>query len=335
MDSTTRARAIGITTALIGLLAGTGIIAYFNFGTVLAAIRPIGIDGFLIVILAQAVLFIPLGVAWRVVAPGRTEKTLVFILGRIMREAASDVLPFSQIGGIVISARVAVLGGVSSATAFGSTLVDITVEIVAMLIYTLCGLALLARRLSGVAHSGQMALTLVGGIAIAIAVVAGFVATQKQGLRLTRRLVDRMVPSASHQTQAIIAVIETSYGKPVGLAICLALHVIGWFGAAAGTWLILDFIGRPIPYLSVVAIESLLYTVRNAAFIVPSGLGIQEGAYALLGPLFGLPVEAALALSLLKRARDIVIGVPVLVVWQLVESRRSLTAKATDREINA
>ena len=51
---------------------------------------------------------------------------------------------------------------------------------------------------------------------------------------------------------------------------------------------------------------------------------MQEGAYALLGPLFGLPAEAALALSLLKRARDICVGVPMLVGWQIVESRLSL-----------
>ena len=42
------------------------------------------------------------------------------------------------------------------------------------------------------------------------------------------------------------------------------------------------------------------------------------------GPLFGLPVEAALALSLLKRARDIAVGVPMLLSWQLAESRRRL-----------
>ena len=36
----------------------------------------------------------------------------------------------------------------------------------------------------------------------------------------------------------------------------------------------------------------------------------------------GETVEAALALSLLKRARDITIGVPVLWSWQLLESRR-------------
>jgi uncharacterized membrane protein YbhN (UPF0104 family) len=81
--------------------------------------------------------------------------------------------------------------------------------------------------------------------------------------------------------------------------------------------------GHPLPFLSVVTIESLLFAARNAAFIVPSGLGVQEGVYALLGPLFGLPSEAALALSLLKRARDIAIGVPVLLTWQGAEARQS------------
>jgi uncharacterized membrane protein YbhN (UPF0104 family) len=83
--------------------------------------------------------------------------------------------------------------------------------------------------------------------------------------------------------------------------------------------------GHPLPFVSVVAIESLLFAARNAAFVVPSGLGVQEGVYALLGPLFGLPSEAALALSLLKRARDIAVGVPVLLSWQLVEGRRTLS----------
>ncbi len=103
--------------------------------------------------------------------------------------------------------------------------------------------------------------------------------------------------------------------------------MFAWFGGAWGTWLILDFMGHPLPFMSVVAIESLLFAARNAAFIVPSGLGVQEGVYALVGPLFGLPAEAALALSLLKRARDVAIGVPVLLCWQLAEGRRTLAAR--------
>ena len=42
-------------------------------------------------------------------------------------------------------------------------------------------------------------------------------------------------------------------------------------------------------------------------------------AYVLIGASFGLTPEMALAVSLLKRARDLVIGLPALGVWQAVE----------------
>jgi len=82
---------------------------------------------------------------------------------------------------------------------------------------------------------------------------------------------------------------------------------------------------------SVIAIESLLYAVRSIAFAVPSALGIQEGVYVLLGIWFGFGPEIALALSLLKRARDLVIGVPALLAWQILESRRLIPVRASVR----
>ena len=42
--------------------------------------------------------------------------------------------------------------------------------------------------------------------------------------------------------------------------------------------------------------------------------------------LFGLPAPAALALSLLKRARDITLSVPILLIWQLAEGGHALKA---------
>ena len=79
---------------------------------------------------------------------------------------------------------------------------------------------------------------------------------------------------------------------------------------------------------AVIAIESLVYAMRSAAFIVPNALGVQEGAYAVLAPLFGVGAEFGLAVSLLKRARDIAIGVPVLLLWQTVEGQRALVDRA-------
>jgi hypothetical protein len=72
----------------------------------------------------------------------------------------------------------------------------------------------------------------------------------------------------------------------------------------------------------VLVLESMLYAVRTSAFIVPNAVGVQEGAYILLGATFGLTPEMALALSLLKRARDIAIGLPTIGLWQALESGR-------------
>jgi hypothetical protein len=47
----------------------------------------------------------------------------------------------------------------------------------------------------------------------------------------------------------------------------------------------------------------------------------------MLGAVFGLTPETALALSLLKRARDLAIGVPALLVWQVLESGRLLSRR--------
>jgi hypothetical protein len=42
--------------------------------------------------------------------------------------------------------------------------------------------------------------------------------------------------------------------------------------------------------------------------------------------LFGLAPETALALSLAKRARDVSLGLPTLLAWQLGEARAVLRA---------
>ncbi len=325
IDPRARARAAAIAAAVIGLFVATAVIGYFNVGDILAAMRPIGVAGFMAVIAAQLALFIPLGLAWWLVAPGETiGRAPVFAWGRLMREAASDVLPFSQLGGLVIAARAAVLGGTSTAVAFGSSLVDTTVEIVAQLIYTLVGVALLAHRLGFAARGDRLLFSIAAGLLVAAALVGLLIALQRRGLNLMERLFHRLAPSAGHHATAVAKVVETATDEPLRLWAGLGLHVFAWFGAAGGTWLILLLIDRPLPFTSVAAIESLMFAIRNAAFVAPSGLGVQEGAYALLGPLFGLPVEAALALSLLKRARDIAVGVPMLLSWQLVESRRRL-----------
>jgi putative membrane protein len=310
--------------AALGLLIAAAVIGYFKVGTVLSAMKPIGLGGFALAVAAQLALFIPLGLAWWLAAAERLDRWPVFVWGRILREAATDVLPFSHVGGVVIAVRAAALGGVAPTEGTGSCVVDITCEVMAQLLYTLFGITLLAMRLGlGVGERPLVTWSLVG-LVVATGVVAALIVTQRRGLRAIERLIERRLPAIAGQAAGLGQVVERAWGRPWRLAAAIALHLFAWFAAAGGTWLILDLIGHPLSYLSVAAIESLLFATRNAAFMMPSGLGVQEAAYALLGPLFGLPAEAALALSLLKRARDVAIAVPMLLTWQVAESRRTL-----------
>ena len=69
-------------------------------------------------------------------------------------------------------------------------------------------------------------------------------------------------------------------------------------------------------------LESLIQAVRSAAFFMPGALGVQEGGLILLGAVVGLGPEVALALSLIKRIRELAVGLPALLAWQMIEGHR-------------
>jgi hypothetical protein len=69
-------------------------------------------------------------------------------------------------------------------------------------------------------------------------------------------------------------------------------------------------------------LESLTFAIRTAAFFVPAAAGVQEGGYILLGGALGIAPEIALALSLLKRGRELALGTVALLLWHSIESRR-------------
>jgi len=313
-----------VAAAVFGIFVATAVIAYFNYHAVLAAMAPVGWRGSVLVLAAQLALFVPLGLAWFLVAPEEPLRHYgVFVWGRLMREAASDVLPFSQFGGFVIATRAMVVGGVAGAMAIGSGVVDLTVEIVAQIIYTLAGVGLLVTRLGAASSDDRLVYSVLTGLVIVALLVSGFIFAQRRGLAPLERLAMRFAPGAAAHSALVNRTVEAAYGRPARLWAGLATHVGCWIASALGTWLILWLIDRPLPVTSVIAIESLLFAIKNAAFVVPTGIGVQEGAYALLGPLFGLPAADALALSLLKRGRDVAIGVPALLIWQFMEGRRT------------
>jgi glycosyltransferase 2 family protein len=311
--------------AALGLGFGLYLIAYVGFGAVASAAVQVGTAGFLLLCIYVLALFPLLGLAWFAVLPSASGAPFwVCVWARMVREAASDVLPFSQLGGLVLGARAAVLHRVGAAWAFASTVADLTAELLAQIVYVALGIAILVTHAPHTAFA--VSITRYSTIALVLAVAGGAIllALQRFGHDLTERLARRLLPSAVVQARAVSHALDAIYASPGRIAASAALHLAAWVASAVGTYIAFRLIGVHIDLASVIAIESLVGAVRSVAVLVPNGLGVQEAAYALLAPLFGVRASAGLAISLLKRARDIAVGVPILALSQVTEGRRLL-----------
>jgi putative membrane protein len=317
--------------AVLGLVGGlalaTLLVLSYGIGAIWDASAAIGWGGSAAIVAMHLGLIGGMGLAWWLLGRGRPDaRRYRFVWGRLIRDSASEALPLSQIGGFVLGARAVTLAGVSSSFAAGSTVVDVTVELVAQLVYTLLGLALL----DYLQPQNAFALPVLAGLALMAGLVVAFVAVQARGagfverigVQLARRFLGREI-AVSGSVQGDIQAIHR---RPGTLLTAACVHLTTWILSGVETWLTLWLMGVELPVSAGIAIDSLLYGVRSAAFMVPNAVGVQEGGFIVLGGLFGVGPDAALALSFVKRGRDLIIGVPALLVWQAIEGRRAWRA---------
>ncbi len=216
--------------------------------------------------------------------------------------------------------------------AFASTIVDITTEMMSQIAYVALGLALLLERAPMTPFTVSLVSALLVGL-VGAAVVGGiFIFLQQRGTWLTDKLASRALPNTIAHAAAIAEALSAIYRAPRRVALSLAIHLVAWIASAAGSWIALRLMGVNVDLLAVIALDSLVYAIRSAAFVVPNALGVQEAAYATLAPLLGVGPELGVALSLLKRARDIAIGIPTLLIWQAMEGGRAFTDGQSDGE---
>src|SRR5262249_30078669 len=126
----------------------------------------------------------------------------------------------------------------------------------------------------------------------------------------------------ARQLDGLPATIRALYRARRRIAGAFALHLAAWIVGVGEGWIGLALIGVPVGWLDIVMLETGAFVLRSAGFMLPGAIGIQEGGYVLLAPLVGIPADAALALSLLKRGRELVLGLPACAVWQWREGRR-------------
>jgi putative membrane protein len=233
-------------------------------------------------------------------------------------------VPSASVGGDVVRARLAALHGVSIPAAAASVLVDITLGVFVQIVFTLLGLALI------VTSTGRQSFvrpTLIGAV-IGVFAIGGFYLVQRLGMfRFIGRMISRLANaedwhSLVHSGHTLDEAIRTQYARRSGVVGCCA-----WTGASlilgsGEIWIALHALGLHATIVNAVILQSMVLTIRSAMFPVPGALGVQEGGYVVVGNLLGIPGDAAFALSLIARVRELILGIPGLVVWQMIEARR-------------
>jgi glycosyltransferase 2 family protein len=314
---------------IAGLTLIGALVAYFGISAVTRSLVAFGWTGFMTVCVIHLALIAAMGIAWGALLPGT--RAWIPIWGRLVRDSGSEVLPLSQVGGYVLGARAVALAGVSGTAATASTIVDVTLELFSQLAYTALSLSCLLYLKPDAAVVTPVAI----GLTVAGALALAFLGVQRRGFDLFDRFARVLGRGWAYKTTAGAATLHFAlsdiYRAQAKVWASFLLHLLCWIASTLEAWIALRLAGSPLSFLTVLVIESLLYAARSVAFAVPNAVGVQEGAYILLGANFGLTPEMALALSLLKRARDLTIGVPTLAAWQLLESGRLWRRAASAR----
>jgi putative membrane protein len=306
---------------LIGLVVALWAMGSVGFAALASAALRMGIGGFGAFCAASLVLSGILGGAWWASMPGRPYRELpLFGWARMAREGANDLLPFSQIGGLVVGGRTLTGAGLPAPRVYAAMVVDLSTEMASQVAVTLFGVATLGSLLLDQSRHRVAPLAWIG-VAVSIAVTVAFILLQRPMLKLAGALAAKLLPESALSMARLHEELADIYARKGAVALSFLLNLAGWLYAAALAAMVLAMIGAPIALWRVVALESLIFALRGAAFVVPGAIGVQEAGYVLLGPLVGLDAEAAVALSLIKRARDVAIGLPSLIAWQIREVR--------------
>ena len=116
--------------------------------------------------------------------------------------------------------------------------------------------------------------------------------------------------------------IRAFYERKLRLALVAALQLAAFVSGSFEIWFALRLFGHPVAARDALVLESLTQAVRHFAFVVPAGIGVQEAALILFGQALGIDSHLALAVSMAKRMRELLCGLPPLLSWQWLEGRR-------------
>jgi putative membrane protein len=299
-------------------LGGTALLLTLVLTSSPAAIASIITASALPLVAASVYRWVPLSLyalSWRLlIAPANRPRWSTLLRLRWIGESVNALLPVAQVGGDMARARLLAQQGAPGPVAAASMVADLGMGAATQVVFTATG---------AVAFSLHSSLgTLSRGIVIVcVALAAGTGALVFVARVGTARILRRLpwFRGLLAHADTVDRALADIGARRADMSLAFALHLVGWFAQVFETWLILHLIGSPISAAGALAIESLALAARSAVFVVPGGVGVQEGALMLLAAPFGIAAPVALSLGLIKRMREVVVGAPAVIAWSIAE----------------
>ena len=239
-----------------------------------------------------------------------------------VRDAIDRLLPVASVGGGVAAVRLMRWRKLPSTPVVVSVIVEVLLTLIVVYVFTAMGLVLLLHLHVAGPDSDRLQLAFLASLPFPAVLVlllrSGSVFKRLHGLlrpMVGARLLAEGAASLDDELRAALR-------RGRALLIAGSLQLIAFASASFEVWLALRLFGHPVSVETAVVLESLTQAARYLAFIVPAGIGVQEVGFVLFGHMLGVGTDLALAVSMAKRLREVLCGVPSLISWQWLEGRR-------------
>jgi putative membrane protein len=311
---------------LIGLLVLIGLVMHQGAGTIFHVLSSAGWILLLIVPFHAVPLLIDT-LGWRCLFLDQSQRPGIPVLFGIIaiREAVNRLLPVAGIGGELVGVRLLAFRGMQTPQAAASVIVEVFLTIAAQLFFIALGLLCLIH----VTDQPQLLQNVILSLVLALPLLAllAVLLRHRRAFALLGRIMQRFIGRFAQGFDVVAwslslnTAMRSLFQAPQRLCAALLYQVGAFIVGALESWLVLRWLGQPVSIPSAIALEATAQAVRHFVFFVPAGLGAQEAALMAVAVLLGVPHEAALALSLAKRMREILFGAPALLAWHWIEAR--------------
>jgi putative membrane protein len=239
-----------------------------------------------------------------------------------VRDAIDRLLPVASVGGGVAAVRLLRWRGFPVAQSGASVIVEILLTLFAVYLFAVVGVVLLVDR--GASLHEHRGLLLAILVSLPIPLVTALLLRYGSLFKRVHSLLLALV-GASPLTEGAAALdreVRASLRRSQALLVAGSLQFVALLSGSFEVWFALRLFGHPVDFRAALILESMTQAIRHLAFVIPAGLGVQEGGLMLFGRALGLDAELALAVSMAKRLREVLWGVASLASWQWMEGRR-------------